>query len=441
MKVLEQTKRKVQADLLRQLRNTEEALSTQKSALEKMVNLRTKELAKQNDELTRARDKAQEAAKAKTDFLSVMSHEIRTPMNGVIGMTHLLLQDDPKPGQTENLKSLKLSAENLLLLLNDILDYNKLESGMIELETVDFSLNQLLRNLRYQHRATADEKGIKLTVDLDPNVPEWLKGDPGRLNQVLTNLVSNAVKFTHKGEVKISINHKKSVGTTHHVDFAVQDSGIGIPREKLPVIFNKFTQANSNTSRKFGGTGLGLAITKRLLELQGSRIFLDSVIDEGSKFYFTLKFDEGTAIDEVEDRTLIEKKIEDLKGMRVLAVDDNQMNRLILEKFLKKWEMVYDSVEGGEKAIELVNSKYYDILLLDLQMPKMNGYEVTQEIRNSDRKYVRELPIIALSADIFANLYNKVVEAGMDDFVSKPFNPDELLSVMHRYRQKKLINS
>lgn len=434
--LLEQRKRRVQAKLLQKVRASQEQNQKQKEELEYMVRARTKELEKQKDQLMMARDQAQDAAKAKSDFLSVMSHEIRTPMNGVIGMTHLLLQEDPKHEQVENLKSLRLSAENLLLLLNDILDYNKLESGHIELENIDFSINELIRSIRYQFKSQAEEKGIKLNIQISSDIPEWMKGDPGRLSQVLTNLISNAIKFTSKGEVALQIRLQKIQNGTHFVEFRVKDSGIGIPREKLPVIFNRFTQASSDTSRKFGGTGLGLAITKRLLELYGSKIYLDSVLGEGSQFYFTLRLEEGVKKDIVEDQAAVDSMIERIKGLRILAVDDNQMNRLILEKFLKKWGIEYDSVEDGHRAISLVEKRTYDLILLDLQMPNISGFEVAEKIRSFDEKRHQEIPIIALSADIFANIYNKVIDSGIDDFVSKPFKPDELVSVIYRFAGK-----
>lgn len=434
--LLEQRKRRVQAKLLQKVRASQEQNQKQKEELEYMVRARTKELEKQKDQLMMARDQAQDAAKAKSDFLSVMSHEIRTPMNGVIGMTHLLLQEDPKHEQVENLKSLRLSAENLLLLLNDILDYNKLESGHIELENIDFSINELIRSIRYQFKSQAEEKGIKLNIQISSDIPEWMKGDPGRLSQVLTNLISNAIKFTSKGEVALQIRLQKIQNGTHFVEFRVKDSGIGIPREKLPVIFNRFTQASSDTSRKFGGTGLGLAITKRLLELYGSKIYLDSVLGEGSQFYFTLRLEEGVKKDIVEDQAAVDSMIERIKGLRILAVDDNQMNRLILEKFLKKWGIEYDSVEDGHRAISLVEKRTYDLILLDLQMPNISGFEVAEKIRSFEEKRHKEIPIIALSADIFANIYNKVIDSGIDDFVSKPFKPDELVSVIYRFAGK-----
>ncbi|MEL7146559.1 MAG: ATP-binding protein, partial [Bacteroidota bacterium] len=274
---------------------------------------------------------------------------------------------------------------------------------------------------------------IDFNIRVDPTIPEWLKGDPTRINQILMNLVSNAVKFTKKGEVGLNIEVSGRQQERVWLTFEVKDTGIGIPEEKLPVIFDRFTQASSQTSRQFGGTGLGLAITKRILELMSSKIILDSIEGEGSKFYFTVRLEKGEEQPFTADDSNIDVMKKSIRGMKALIVDDNKMNRLILEKFLSNWGMTFDTVEDGLKALEIMERERYNIILLDIQMPHMDGFEVARRIRQMDGLDSHNLPVIALSADVFSNVYNKLMESGMDDFVSKPLNPNELLEVIYKY--------
>ena len=253
------------------------------------------------------------------------------------------------------------------------------------------------------------------------------------------NLISNAVKFTNKGSVGLNIKISEQKDDNLWLTFEIKDTGIGIPEDKLPIIFDRFTQASTRTSREFGGTGLGLAITKRLLELMSSRIILDSVEGEGSRFYFTIKLKVGTEQKiETKDSTR-EKMMKSVRGMKALIVDDNKMNRIILEKFLSKWGMKYDSVEDGIKALEIMKDNDYGIILLDIQMPYMDGFEVARKIREMKGLDSHNMPVIALSADVFANVYNKLIESGMDDFVSKPLDPNELLEVIYKYTMRIMV--
>ncbi len=384
-------------------------------------------------ELIHAKDVAEKAAMAKSQFLSVMSHEIRTPMNAVIGFTHLLLQQDPKPSQMEFLRLLKFSAENLLVLINDILDFSKIEAGKLEFENVDFNLKDLIANIRLSLLQKANEKNIQLKLMIDQDLPDAVIGDPVRLGQILTNLVTNAIKFTETGKVTISATLSSTDKDNAVIDFEVTDTGIGIPKDKQTDIFNSFTQASSDTTRKYGGTGLGLTITRRLLQLLESDIYVDSELGKGSKFHFSLSFKNSAVKLKSNLYTDENIKQKSLQGTRILIAEDNQINVILARQFMKQWQIDCDVAENGEIALLLVQTNDYDMILMDLQMPEMDGYQTTEAIRNlPDAKY-QKLPIIALTASAMLDIKDRAFTVGMNDYISKPFNPNELYKKIASY--------
>lgn len=373
---------------------------------------------------------AERASHSHKQFLSTMSHEIRTPLNGVIGMTNVLLMEDPAPHQVEYLNSLKFASETLLNVVNDVLDYNKLTSENLVFEKVSFNLYKLLQEIAKAHTVAAQTKGISIELNTDLNVPEWVVGDSARLTQVLNNLIGNAVKFTLKGGVKIKLRLVDTTVKSVSLKFEVSDSGIGIEADQLERIFDQFTQANTGISRNFGGTGLGLAISKKLLQLQGSDIEVSSRLGEGTSFFFTLAF--GRSLEKSS------KKEEDiphcqLAGLQVLIVEDNKLNWVVLRKYLSAWNVTSELAENGAIALEMVAQKKYNVVFMDLQMPVMDGFAATRAMREQQ---LFDGPIVAITADAFANQDYNLVELGFTDSVVKPFERKELAAKLTRLTQK-----
>jgi PAS domain S-box-containing protein len=382
------------------------------------------------DALQEAKLKAEEGAKAQSHFLSTMSHEIRTPLNAVIALTHFLLEENPRPSQLKHLNTLKFSSENLLVLINDILDYSKIESGKIAFEEVDVDICQLAYSIEAALSLKAEEKGVDLMILVDKKVPKVVKADPVRLSQILNNLIDNAIKFTNEGYVKADIRLLEQTDDTITLHFSIIDTGIGIPSDKLEFIFERFTQAGSDTTRKFGGTGLGLSITKKLLELQNSDIVVESELGKGSKFYFDLVLKKSTSKEVLPEHQIADSP-RDLKRAKILMVEDNEINQLVASQFLQKWNARIDYAYNGEQAIDMIQSKNFDVILMDLEMPIMDGYETTQKIRELKGKY-ETLPIIALTASAFVDVKDRVFGAGMNDYVTKPFSPQDLYAKLSK---------
>ncbi|MFC5413100.1 ATP-binding protein [Larkinella bovis] len=379
-------------------------------------------------ELRTAKEVAENATLAKSDFLSMMSHEIRTPLNGIVGMTYLMSQEEVTPALAENLKTLQFSIEHLHALINDILDFSKIEAGKVELEESNFDFKHLVSNIKRAHQFKAEESGTRIKLMVDDDIPDILMGDSLRIGQVLSNLVSNAIKFTKQGTVTIELSLLKKDDEVASIYVSVQDTGIGIPLEKQQAIFEMFTQANSATTRQFGGTGLGLVITRRLLELHGSQIEVESEEGKGAKFFFTLDLRIGSTVkqnyaltDSINDQTL--------KGVRILLVEDYPVNVKVALKFLSRWGVIVDVAENGLIGFEKFQKGTYDLILMDLQMPVMDGYTSTRQIRETDAK----IPVIALTASATYSNRDRAIDAGINDYVTKPFNPNDLFQKIAKY--------
>jgi len=380
--------------------------------------------------LRSAKKAAEEASVAKERFLSTMTHEIRTPLNAVIGMSKILMDDGPRPDQVDLLQTLHYSAGNLLTLINDILDFSKLSTETIQFESLPFRFDEEMTNAVNSLKFKALERGNTLTYHGGPGLPSLVEGDLHRIVQVLSNLIGNATKFTENGEIKVSTKMLRHSNNKLWVRFAVSDTGIGLPKEKLQVIFEKFSQADASTSRKYGGTGLGLAICKMIVEQQGGKIWADSKTNRGSTFYFDIPL--KTTTKTIKNDQHMTHLLESLEEIRVLTVDDNQINQLVLDRFLKKWNVTFKQANGGKEAIDFASKEKFDVILMDLEMPVIDGYMASSEIKACSN-YNSDTPIIALTASTRGEVEGRVLEAGMSDVMMKPFNPNHLHQMLMDY--------
>lgn len=389
-----------------------------------------------NNELEIEKNKAEKASKARTEFLSTVSHELRTPLNAINGITHILIEDNPRENQLQYLKSLEFSGDYLLRFINDILEINRVESGNIEVEEISYDIRELLENIIESFSELSKKNEVTCLLDIDTKLPPLLIGDPTKLSQIFMNLIGNSMKFAKKGNIWVSLVLKKSNPLTNSVSIymEVRDSGIGISQEKQKLIFENFTQGSVEINRKYGGTGLGLAIVKSLVKLLGGQINLESSIGVGAKFFFEIE-------QKISDKAEITPVIVDyddavLENKHVLIVEDNKINQMITEKMLSKKKMTFETIENGEESIRIVKDQHFDLILMDIHLPGINGTVAAQEIRKFDNK----IPIIALTAISLNENREILLGFGMDEVITKPFQPEKFYETIAITLQKNIKN-
>jgi signal transduction histidine kinase/DNA-binding NarL/FixJ family response regulator len=385
--------------------------------------------------LAQSQLKEKQLATIKDQFLANMSHEIRTPMNAVLGFTHLLQQQPMNEKSREYVKAIQHAGENLLEIINDILDISKIESGMMRLEPVSFSLRGVLHSLQTMFQLKANEKKLRLTVNIDNNVPDILFGDVVRLTQVLVNLTNNAIKFTNIGQVNIRVSKHSDMDNGVRLLFAVQDTGIGIATDKLSAIFDRFNQAEADTTRKYGGTGLGLTIVKQLVELQHGALTVVSEPGKGSTFTVELPYALGEMLPEHGDSSYTQEHfvLPQQSDIRLLVVEDNRMNQDLLKHLLNNHQIHYQLAANGQEALQALGKGHFDLVLMDIQMPEMDGYTAARKIRSELRS---NIPIIAMTAHAMMGEREKCLQAGMNEYLAKPIREEELYRMIHVFTGK-----
>ncbi|RKG72650.1 response regulator [Corallococcus exercitus] len=388
-------------------------------------------------ELLMARRKAEQLAQAKATLLATLSHEIRNPLNAITAATRLLGMTPLSDKQSKYLRILGSASGNLLALVNDILDWSKIEAGKLSLEQREFSLRELLGDILNGQAARAEEKRLRLEMDIDERLPACLLGDPVKLGQILTNLVSNALKFTEKGGVKVSVALQSRDGDACALAFQVSDTGIGISPDRLAAIFEEYTQANYDIGMKYGGTGLGLSISRKLVELHGSKMVVQSEVGKGTRFAFDLRL-RAVAGGTVGAAPGDASSAQALRGLKVLVVEDNEVNTYVLARWFEHWGIAFEAVRNGHEAVERLKQGNYELVLMDLHMPVLDGYDALKAIRQLPDERLRKIPIIAISASTRAWQESKVLASGFTDFIGKPFDEGVLFRKMARCTSREL---
>jgi signal transduction histidine kinase/CheY-like chemotaxis protein len=382
--------------------------------------------------LNESEKRIKEGAFIKEQFLANMSHEIRTPMNAILGFTNLLKRSDLSSQQMQYVDYIYSSSQNLLTLINDILDLSKIEAGMMQIEQAPFSLNGLISSVKVMFQEKAGQKGLLFNISVDPSIHDTLSGDPVRLTQILINLLSNAIKFTDKGFVHLNVFPVRQLPDLVELQFSIKDSGVGIAPAKKKAIFERFQQAEAETTRRFGGTGLGLAIVKQLVDLQGGSIEVISEAGKGSEFTVNLPF--KPVYDYSESYSLSpEQVLNPINNTRILVAEDNLMNQQLIKHLMKQWQMDYVLVNNGREAVEILKKEKFAAVLMDIQMPEMDGYDATQMIRHELKL---DVPIIAMTAHAMSGEKERCLSYGMNDYISKPVKEAELYAILKEYSDK-----